>query len=59
MQRRIDELDAAIIRLWQERAELSQEIGAIRVAAGDPRLFHGSVPSDLASAPDALRRPVR
>jgi chorismate mutase len=35
---RIDEIDATIIRLWQERAALSQEVGATRVAAGGTRL---------------------
>jgi chorismate mutase len=35
---RIDEIDAAIIRLWQERASISQEVGATRVASGGTRL---------------------
>jgi chorismate mutase len=35
---RIDEIDAAIIRLWQERAAISQEVGATRVASGGTRL---------------------
>lgn len=38
MRVRIDEIDAAIIRLWQERAGLSQQIGAARQAAGGTRL---------------------
>lgn len=38
MRRRIDEIDATIIRLWQERAGLSQQIGRARVAAGGTRL---------------------
>jgi chorismate mutase len=38
MRLRIDEIDAALIRLWQERAELSQQIGAVRIAAGGTRL---------------------
>lgn len=38
MRLRIDEIDAAIIRLWQERAGLSQHIGAVRLAAGGTRL---------------------
>ncbi len=38
MRKRIDEIDAAIIRLWQERAGISREIGMIRVAAGGTRL---------------------
>lgn len=39
MRERIDEIDLAIIRLWHERAELSKQIGAIRVAAGGTRLI--------------------
>jgi chorismate mutase len=35
---RIDEIDATIIALWQERAALSQQVGATRVAAGGTRL---------------------
>lgn len=35
---RIDEIDAAIIRLWQERAAISREVGATRVASGGTRL---------------------
>ena len=35
---RIDEIDATIITLWQERAAMSQEVGATRVAAGGTRL---------------------
>lgn len=35
---RIDEIDASIIALWQERATLSQQVGATRVAAGGTRL---------------------
>jgi chorismate mutase len=35
---RIDEIDAAIISLWQERAAISREVGATRVAAGGTRL---------------------
>jgi chorismate mutase len=35
---RIDEIDATIMRLWQERAALSQRVGATRVAAGGTRL---------------------
>src|SRR5256885_2366938 len=30
---RIDEIDATLIRLWQERAAISQEVGSTRVAA--------------------------
>lgn len=35
---RIDEIDATIIRLWQERAAISQEVGKTRVASGGTRL---------------------
>jgi chorismate mutase len=35
---RIDEIDAAIISLWQERAAISREVGATRVASGGTRL---------------------
>ena len=35
---RIDEIDATIIRLWQERASISQEVGATRLASGGTRL---------------------
>lgn len=35
---RIDAIDASIIELWQERARLSHEVGATRIAAGGTRL---------------------
>ncbi|HYN92996.1 MAG TPA: chorismate mutase [Pilimelia sp.] len=38
MRQRIDEIDAALIALWQERAALSQQVGATRVASGGTRL---------------------
>jgi chorismate mutase len=38
LRRRIDEVDAALITLWQERAELSGQVGAARMAAGGTRL---------------------
>jgi chorismate mutase len=38
MRARIDEIDATIIRLWQERAAISQRVGATRVANGGTRL---------------------
>jgi chorismate mutase len=38
LRRRIDEIDAAIIALWLERAAISKEVGATRVAAGGTRL---------------------
>jgi chorismate mutase len=38
LRERIDEIDATLIRLWQERAQISQEVGSTRVAAGGTRL---------------------
>jgi chorismate mutase len=38
LRKRIDEIDAQIIALWRERAELSRQVGAARVAAGGTRL---------------------
>jgi chorismate mutase len=38
MRTRIDEIDATIIRLWRERAAISQRVGATRVANGGTRL---------------------
>ena len=38
IRRRIDEIDGALIDLWQERARLSQEVGATRMASGGTRL---------------------
>ncbi|WP_213452802.1 chorismate mutase [Rhizomonospora bruguierae] len=38
MRERIDEIDAELIRLWQERASLSHQVGATRVASGGTRL---------------------
>jgi chorismate mutase len=35
---RIDEIDATLIQLWQERAEISHEVGSTRVASGGTRL---------------------
>ncbi|WP_406072786.1 chorismate mutase [Micromonospora sp. NBC_01638] len=35
---RIDEIDNALITLWQERAALSQEVGTTRMASGGTRL---------------------
>jgi chorismate mutase len=35
---RLDEIDATLIRLWQERAAISQEVGSTRIAAGGTRL---------------------
>ncbi|MFI6758566.1 chorismate mutase [Micromonospora sp. NPDC050417] len=38
MRDRINEIDNALIALWQERASLSQQVGATRVASGGTRL---------------------
>lgn len=38
MRQRIDEIDHALITLWQERARLSQRVGATRLASGGTRL---------------------
>lgn len=38
LRQRIDEIDAALIELWLERAAISQRVGLIRVASGGTRL---------------------
>jgi chorismate mutase len=38
LRNRIDEIDAALIKLWLERAAISQEVGATRMANGGTRL---------------------
>jgi chorismate mutase len=38
LRERIDEIDETLISLWQERAAISQRVGAARVAAGGTRL---------------------
>ncbi|MFV2021887.1 chorismate mutase [Micromonospora sp. LOL_023] len=35
---RINEIDETMISLWQERAELSRQVGAVRIASGGTRL---------------------
>ena len=35
---RIDEIDATLIKLWRERAAISQQVGATRMANGGTRL---------------------
>jgi chorismate mutase len=35
---RINDIDAEIMRLWQERAEISQDVGKTRLASGGTRL---------------------
>lgn len=38
LRQRIDEIDAALIALWKERAAISQQVGKTRVASGGTRL---------------------
>lgn len=38
LRQRIDEIDTSIVSLWLERAALSREVGATRVASGGTRL---------------------
>ncbi len=38
LRERIDEIDSALIDLWRERASLSQQVGATRLASGGTRL---------------------
>ena len=38
LRRRLDEIDQQLIDLWRERAAISHEVGATRVAAGGTRL---------------------
>jgi len=38
LRQRIDQIDAQLIALWLERARISQEVGATRVASGGTRL---------------------
>lgn len=38
MRERIDEIDSELVRLWMERAALSRQVGATRVASGGTRL---------------------
>jgi chorismate mutase len=51
---RLDEIDAEIIRLWQERAAISREVGATRVAAGGTRLALAREQEILARFREAL-----
>ena len=54
LRRRIDEIDAAIINLWLERAAISQEVGKTRVAAGGTRLVLSREQEILARFRDAI-----
>jgi chorismate mutase len=38
LRERIDQIDSELIRLWLERAAISQEVGKTRVASGGTRL---------------------
>ena len=38
LRNRIDEIDNALIELWQERARISGEVGRVRIASGGTRL---------------------
>ncbi|HKE63062.1 MAG TPA: chorismate mutase, partial [Micromonosporaceae bacterium] len=38
LRERIDEIDNELIRLWQERAAISAEVGRVRIASGGTRL---------------------
>ncbi|OMC41753.1 chorismate mutase [Mycobacterium sp. GA-1841] len=40
LRREIDELDATILAAVQRRAEVSKEIGKVRMASGGTRLVH-------------------
>ena len=54
LRRRIDEIDAAIINLWLERAAISKEVGKTRVANGGTRLVLSREQEILARFRDAL-----
>jgi chorismate mutase len=54
MRARIDEIDATIISLWLERAAISQEVGATRIAAGGTRLVLSREQEILARFRDAI-----
>jgi chorismate mutase len=51
---RLDEIDHLIIKLWRERAAISQEVGATRVAAGGTRLVLAREQEILARFREAL-----
>ncbi len=40
MRAEIDELDGEILRLVKRRSEISQQIGAARIASGGPRIVY-------------------
>jgi chorismate mutase len=41
LRERIDQIDDSLIALWRERADLSRQVGAARVASGGTRLALG------------------
>jgi len=51
---RIDEIDTTIIDLWRERAAISHEVGATRLAAGGTRLVLAREQEILARFREAL-----
>jgi len=51
---RIDEIDDTLINLWLERASISHEVGATRVAAGGTRLVLAREQEILARYREAL-----
>lgn len=38
LRNRIDEIDNTLIELWRERAQISGEVGRVRIASGGTRL---------------------
>jgi chorismate mutase len=38
LRERIDQIDNALIELWRERAQISGEVGRVRIASGGTRL---------------------
>jgi chorismate mutase len=54
LRRRIDEIDDTLIKLWLERAAISHEVGATRVAAGGTRLVLSREQEILSRFRDAL-----
>jgi chorismate mutase len=54
LRRRIDEIDQVLIDLWRERAAISHEVGATRVAAGGTRLVLAREQEILARFREAL-----
>ena len=55
LRRRLDEIDQQLIELWRERAAISHEVGATRVAAGGTRLVLARENATLNRFREALR----